>query len=506
MIQLLLFAFFAGCIYVCYRLTYPKQWREISVFPGPPNIPLLGTAVPSSQLDVTKSVQKWNRTYGSPFLMKLGPSYLLVASKAEQIEPILKGTTNITKGGSYRFVEHWLGKGLLTSTNEQWHHQRKLLTPTFHYKILQDFLHIMNEQSAVLVDRLRERVKSQAAEPQPFDLCPYITLCALDIICETSMGKRINAQSSPTSPYVQGILEFTEVATYRATHPWTWSDYIFENFSVMGRRFRQSLNTMHQFTKDVIKDREAAREANGATSKGDEPTMDSEIRKKRALMDFLLDMKQKGDFSSQEVREQVDTFMFEGHDTTATGIEWSCYAFGRHPDIQLRLQEEIDSILGPDRSDFPTADQLNEMKYLECCIKESQRMYPPVPYIERTIVDPVDIGDGRIIPVGTTVGINIHMVQMDADHFPEPDKFDPDRFIAENCVGRHPFAFCPFSAGPRNCIGQKFAIMEEKTILCHLLRNFTFESVQDEALMQDTMSYMFVLRPTKGVWVKLTPR
>uniref|UniRef100_A0A914X4A6 Cytochrome P450 n=1 Tax=Plectus sambesii TaxID=2011161 RepID=A0A914X4A6_9BILA len=190
-------------------------------------------------------------------------------------------------------------------------------------------------------------------------------------------------------------------------------------------------------------------------------------------MDFLLDMKQKGDFSSQEVREQVDTFMFE---------------------------------VRPDRSDFPTADQLNEMKYLECCIKESQRMYPPVPYIERTIVEPVDIEDGRTIPVGTTVGISIHMVQRDADHFPEPDKFDPDRFIAENCVGRHPFAFCPFSAGPRNCIGQKYAMMEEKTILCHLLRNFTFESVQDEALMQDTMSYMFVLRPTKGVWVKLTPR
>uniref|UniRef100_A0A914WSE3 Cytochrome P450 n=1 Tax=Plectus sambesii TaxID=2011161 RepID=A0A914WSE3_9BILA len=114
MIQLLLFAFFAGCIYVCYRLTYPKQWREISVFPGPPNIPLLGTAVPSSQLDVTKIIQEWNRTYGSPFLMKLGSEYLLIASKAEQIEPILKGTTNITKGGSYRFIEHWLGKGLLT--------------------------------------------------------------------------------------------------------------------------------------------------------------------------------------------------------------------------------------------------------------------------------------------------------------------------------------------------------------------------------------------------------
>uniref|UniRef100_A0A914VDX2 Uncharacterized protein n=1 Tax=Plectus sambesii TaxID=2011161 RepID=A0A914VDX2_9BILA len=148
---------------------------------------------------------------------------------------------------------------------------------------------------------------------------------------------------------------------------------------------------MHQFTKEVIKDRETAREAKDPARKEDEPTMDSEIRKKRALMDFLLDMKQKGDLSSQEVREQVDTFMFEGHDTTATGIEWSCYAFGRHPDVQLRLQEEIDSILGPDRSDFPTADQLNEMKYLECCIKESQRMYPPVPYIERTIVEPVDI-------------------------------------------------------------------------------------------------------------------
>lgn len=125
----------------------------------------------------------------------------------------------------------------------------------------------MNAQSAILVERLKERLNSQKGDPQPVDMCPYITLCALDIICgefsivqcadspvflsETSMGKQLKSQFDSSSPYIQGIMDFTEVASYRSTHPWTWSDFIFETFSAMGRRFKRSLDEMHNFTKDV---------------------------------------------------------------------------------------------------------------------------------------------------------------------------------------------------------------------------------------------------------------
>lgn len=249
-------------------------------------------------------------------------------------------------------------------------------------------------------------------------------------------------------------------------------------------------------------------------------------KKRLAFLDLLIDASQDGSvLSIDDIREEVDTFMFEGHDTTSASICWTLFLLGSDREIQQRAFEEIDCIMQGERKRPPTMQQLNEMKYLECAIKDSLRLYPSVPFIGRHLHEDVVLGE-YTIPAGTTCLISSYVLHRDPKVFPKPEKFNPDNFLPGNCYGRNPYAYIPFSAGPRNCkllcdpficqrsllnipfsttgIGQKFALLEEKSVISAILRNFVIEAVdrrEDITLLGE-----LILRPKDGLRVKLTPR
>ena len=206
--------------------------------------------------------------------------------------------------------------------------------------------------------------------------------------------------------------------------------------------------------------------------------------------------------SDEDIREEVDTFMFEGHDTTATNITFTFFLLASHREVQEKCQKEMDSIFeGSDRS--PTTADLARMKYLESCLKESLRLFQSVPVMSRTTGEEMTI-KGVTIPANTNVMLMNFMLHRDPTMFKNPNQFNPDRFSATNTEKQHAYAYVPFSAGPRNCIGQKFAMMEEKIVVSTVLRHF---SLRTKMVMEEIpLLAEVILRPKDGIHVTATPR
>lgn len=425
----------------------------------------------------------------------LGPVPFVVLYHAENIEVVLSSSRHLDKSYSYTFLHPWLGTGLLTSTGDKWRSRRKLLTPTFHFSILTDFLEVMNEQAEVLVGKLQKH-----AGGHPFNCFNFITLCALDIICETAMGKKIYAQSNSDSEYVKSVYKMTDIISRRQRAPWFWSDWTY-NLLGEGKEQFHRLQILHNFTENVITERAEQMTSAGSDSESDQG---GSSRRRRAFLDMLLKSRDEdGNYlNHKDIQEEVDTFMFEGHDTTAASMNWALHLIGSHPEVQRRVHEELDEVFGV--SDGPvTVEHLKKLRYLECVIKETLRIFPSVPLFARSLCEDCHI-NGFKVPKGVNAVIIPYALHRDPRYFPEPEEFRPERFLPENSEGRHPYAFIPFSAGPRNCIGQRFAMMEEKVILAWVLRHFEVRACQDREQLRPMGE--LILRPERGIWIRLSRR
>lgn len=425
--------------------------------------------------------------------------YILI-EKPEAAEAVLNSNTLIEKSTEYRWLHPWLGTGLLTSSGAKWKTRRKMLTPAFHFRILDDFLPIINEHAVEFTKILRGKLD----EKQGFDIAPLVARCTLDVICETAMGTCVHAQKYSDSDYVKAVIRLGELFFSRVSQPWMWTDGVYKMTSESSE-FQRCLSIIHTFTRKVIKERKQMYLKLQAEN---EHSFDSDgfisLKARRAFLDLLLSQHFKDpSFTEEDIREEVDTFMFEGHDTTAVGISWALYMIGLHQHVQDKVCEELDDIFGTDTERDATMDDVRRMKYLECVLKESLRLFPSVPLIGRQLQEDWTY-EGVNFPKGTICTIFIYALHRDPKTFPKPQEFIPERFLPENCIGRHPFSYVPFSAGPRNCIGQKFALMEMKTLVSRVLRNYRLQSMYHRDKVQ--MVAELVLRSRNGLHIKVSEK
>ncbi|XP_043208338.1 cytochrome P450 4V2-like isoform X3 [Amphibalanus amphitrite] len=434
------------------------------------------------------------RQYRGFFHLQLGVDYVVINSP-EAAEVIFSSNQHIQKGEEYESLEPWLGTGLLTSTGTKWHKRRKMLTPAFHFTILDQFMDVFNEQSQVLVAKLKD------TGGQRVNVFPFITKATLDIICEATMGVQIKAQDGARTDYVQAVYDMGEVVFFRFMRPWLRNDLVFR-LSSLYKVQKDSLKLLHGFTDSVIRTRRE--ELSKATScDGGAVTDEAGKKKRRAFLDLLLHSTIDGrPLSDADIREEVDTFMFEGHDTTSAGTNWALYNLGRNPDVQQKVYDELVEVLGDQQRPL-TRDDLPKLRYLEMVIKETLRLFPPVPMIGRRLNSDTVI-DGYPIPGSCNVGLLVYAIHRDPVHWPDPERFDPERFSPENSKGRHPYSYVPFSAGPRNCIGQKFALMEEKVLLASVVR--TFHVTSHDSLDTIKLRPDVILRLEGGLFLSFTPR
>eukprot|EP00731_Ephydatia_muelleri_P013295 Em0007g605a len=283
----------------------------------------------------------------------------------------------------------------------------KQLLKAFHYEILKPYVDVYNSCSEVLLNKWSALAKKN----EPVMAFESVSLLTLDVVLQCAFSFKSDCQDTGYPPYQSNLFFY---------------------LSPDGRKFRKACKLVHDHSEKVINERKkvlASLAARGV--RPTEGTLGDSKKDQGKYLDFLdilltaVDEEGRG-LSDLDIRNEADTFMFEGHDTTASGICWTLYLLAKHPEQQEKCRDEIRTVLDG-RSHLEFAD-LPKLQYTHWCIKEAMRLYPPV--------------------------------------FQE---FNPLRFSSEI---RHPYAYIPFSAGPRNCIGQSFAINEEKVVVSNILRRF----------------------------------
>ncbi|XP_030754114.1 cytochrome P450 4d2-like [Sitophilus oryzae] len=472
--------------------------KSLKNIPGPKPYPIIGNSnllgkTPSEYLKCLMHLQK---QYGNFYKLWTGPTLRIVINKPEYLEDLLTSNVHVSKSAGYDLFKPWLGDGLLVSTGSKWKSRRKMITPTFHFKVLEDFMQIFNYQINIMLDKVMEKVRKCPGDT--LDVFKFINLMSLDIICETAFGTSIGAQNQENIEYVEAIKTFLEIFVYRFYSGWMGHP-IFFRFSEHYKKYHKTVKILHEFCEDVIKKR---KEKFRKKDKINEDENDG-IKIRSALLDMLLEANQNGEnLSDEDIRDEVNTFMFEGHDTSATATCFTLYALAQNPTIQDKVYQEICEVIGNDPKEEITLSQINNLKYMDIVVKEALRIYQPVPLIERNI-DADWILDGIKIPKNTTVAIFLYGMNRDPHVFPDPETFDPDRFLPEQQTTRHNYAYIPFSAGPRNCIGQRYAMYSLKATVAKFLLQYR---VTEDPGFEMEIGTCSVLKSMNGYKMKISLR
>ncbi|XP_075034798.1 cytochrome P450 4A6-like [Mixophyes fleayi] len=443
---------------------FMSRRRQVSIFrqfPGPPVHWLLGNVNEfrrdGNDLDILVT---WTEKYSGAFPVWFGNfSAFLFLTHPDYAKAVF-GRDDPKSGLTYEFIVPWIGKGLLVLSGPKWFQHRRLLTPGFHYDVLKPYVKLMSDCTTVMLDKWENLIRKQ----KTVELFQHVSLMTLDSIMKCAFSYNSDCQTDRDNEYIKAVFDLSYLANLRLRCFPYHNNTVF-NLSPHGYLFRKACRITHDHTDKVIQQRKESMKQEKELEK---------IKQKRHLdfLDILLFAKDENGqcLSDKDLRAEVDTFMFEGHDTTASGISWILYQMAKYPEHQEKCREEIREVLG-DRQTIDWED-LGKIPYTTMCIKECLRMYPPVPGVARTLKKSVTFFDGRSVPAGTLIGLSIYAIHKNPLVWNKPEVFDPLRFSPERSADRHSHAFLPFAAGPRNCIGQNFAMNEMKVAVFLTLDRF----------------------------------
>ncbi|KAF2887130.1 hypothetical protein ILUMI_19043, partial [Ignelater luminosus] len=378
-----------------------------------------------------------------------------------------------------------------------WKRHRKIIMPTFNQNILNGFVKVFAQQAENLVEQLQK-----IASKGEVNIHSYIFNCTVDTFCETSMGIAISAQTTDCT-YPKLISRILEIAGSFVSIHCCLNDFVLKCIPT-GRELIKLINKVHNFTATAIKQRLDNLKDVAENKEKQQSFCNEDVNKRKTFLDQLIELSGKSgtNFTETELRDEVDTFMFAGSDTTATTISFALIMLAMFPEIQDEVYREILDVLGPDKSVEWT--DLGKFMYLERVLKETMRLFPVSAGISRSVSEDIKLYD-YILPAGSTVSIQSLQLHRDPEIWPDPLKFDPDRFLPQEITGRHPYSYIPFSAGPRNCVGHKYAMMAMKTLVAIVVRkcrlSTSYRNVEDVKLQFDIL-----LKPVHGYKISVELR
>ncbi len=432
--------------------------------PGPKGRFLLGSLVEIAR-DWLGFYKRCAEEYGDVVCVHLAhvPVYLIVHPR--DIETVLiTNATNFTKSADYRALARVLGRGLLTSEGEFWQRQRSLIQPAFHRQNILSYATVMTGATGRMLDSWKEQEERNLHED--------MMRVTLEIVAQCLYGAEVLGAAERVDKAMEVVMERFVTNASQALL------FRFDIPVFFARRERRAINELNDIIGRIIRERRTS----------GQPRED--------LLDMLLRARDADGrpMSDTQLRDEVMTLFLAGHETTALALSWACYLIAKNPHVERKLAEELRTELG---ERVPTPDDLPRLRYTEMVLKEVMRLYPAVWGIGRRAVTECELGGYRI-PAGSNIFILQWRTQRDPRFFPDPERFDPERWREDPVrSGKIPrFAYFPFGGGPRVCVGASFAMMEATLLLAMIQQKFHLELVPDHPIK---IFATVTLRPKYGI-------
>jgi cytochrome P450 len=419
------------------------------------------------------------------------------AELAHQV--LVEHAASMEKASILRLILHDVaGDGIFTSEGALWKRQRRLMAPLFHAGQLSNYTRMMNGEARRALDRFKDGAK--------IDLAHEATRIALGVVGTTLFGSDAFNQSEDLAEALTTLLGWINehidspmilvqltlrgaLARLRGRLPGRLEAMrdraekrLYDPVLVPGRnsaKLLAAMRTLDARIYEMIRERRA------------HPTSSKDLLA-RLLLARDVEPGSSGDgMSDEQVRDEVATLFVAGNETTATAIAWCFYLLARHPEARARVQAEADAF-GPEG---PMQAEPQALAYTTRVFKEALRLYPPILVLARRTFEPIELA-GRTLPAHTNLFVCPYTIHQRPELWPEPERFDPDRFLPEREASRPKSAWLPFGLGPRVCIGGAFALLEGPIILATLMRGARFEIDPDRVIEPESFT---TPRPAGGV-------
>jgi len=348
---------------------------------------------------------------------------------------------------AYEVLGSVLGEGLLTSHGEDWRTRRRTVQPAFHPARLTRVAPLVGAAAEDGADAL-------AAQQGPVSLYDEMARITLDVVGRALLGVDVRDTASVIAPALRVAQDFAIKAIYSP-----WSPLLGSGVRGMptpaGHRFREAIGHLHVVVDELIERRR------GSVRPGDDD-----------VLALLLGSTTDAD-DPEHLRDELTTFLLAGHETTASALTWTLVSLAGSAQVRRDVQDELDGVLGGRPAELPDLDRL---PLLAAVVSESLRLHPPAWMLERRASSD-DVVGGFDLRAGSAAILGIYWTHRHPEFWPDPETFDPSRWLATPAGGRPRTAYLPFGAGPRQCIGGAFSLLEAKLVLATLLQRFDIDPV-----------------------------
>ena len=409
--------------------------------PGPGGLPVVGNTVDMSR-DILGFYERLRDEFGRVASYRVFGTDACMVADPEAIRRILLDDHDAFRKGDViaRNLGGAMGEGLFLTEGERWQRQRTTVQPAFYRERLEAYVPAMRATAAETVGRWCDGAVVEATD-------------AMTEVTTAVLGRTLFGVDVVDEPVVR---EASEAILARFDTSRVWSFLPDGVPTPTNRRYRRELGRLRMFVDELAERRRAQPPA----ERGDD------------LLSTLVTFAESGDLTRAEVRDNLITFLFAGHETTALGLTYALLCLARSPDEQARVRAEVDATC----DERVTAADLPDLERTGRAVDEALRLYPPAYMFFREAARDAELA-GYEIPAGTTLVVPPWVVHRDPRWWTDPETFRPDRFAGDS--DRPEYAYFPFGGGPRHCIGMRFARMEMKTVVATLLREYELELVSD---------------------------